>query len=63
MKKFTKILTLVLLALIIISTFILSLFVVWESIDPKITDKIENTIWLTATIMIISFIINCSIEE
>lgn len=63
MKKFTKILTLVLLALIAISTVILSFFVIWESIDPKIADKIEDTIWLTAIIMIVSFIINCALEE
>lgn len=63
MKKFTKILTLVLLALIAISAVILSFFIIWESIDLKIADKIEDTIWLTAIIMIVSFIINCALEE
>jgi hypothetical protein len=63
MKKFTKILTLVLLALMAISAFTLSLFVIWESIDPKVAQKIEDTIWLTAILMIVSFIINCALEE
>ena len=63
MKKFTAVLATVLLILIVISTITLSLLVIWGGIDPIIGHKIEDTIWLTAIVMALSFIVNCALEE
>jgi hypothetical protein len=62
MKKFTTFLASLMLVLVVISTITLSLLVIWGGIDPVLSDRIEDTIWLGADVMVASFIVNCALE-
>jgi hypothetical protein len=63
MKKFSIILTLSLLALLAISTTILSLLLIWGGIDIELAYKIKDMMWLAAIIAMVSFVINIILEE
>jgi hypothetical protein len=62
MKKFTAFLASLMLVLVVLSTIILSLLVIWGGIDPVLGHRIEDTIWLGAIITVLSFIVNCALE-
>lgn len=62
MKKFTTFLSIILFVIVVISTLIVSFISIWSDIDPIVLDKLQSTILLTAIVLILSFIINQSIE-
>ena len=62
MKQFTTFLSIILFVIVLISTLIVSFISIWSDIDPIVLDKLQSTILLTAIVLILSFIINQSIE-
>jgi len=63
MKKITGILSIILFIIVAISIIIVSSIAIWIEVDPLILEKIQSTILLLAIIMILSFVLNQSVEE
>jgi ABC-type bacteriocin/lantibiotic exporter with double-glycine peptidase domain len=63
MKKFFERLTLIMLALIAVILFSLSILFIWNLIDLELTKRITDTLWVLGIVALISFILNCAIEE
>jgi len=61
-KKLFGVLALIMLISVCLSAITLSLLVIWGGVDPVLGHQIEDTIWLGAIVMIVSFIINCGLE-
>jgi divalent metal cation (Fe/Co/Zn/Cd) transporter len=61
-KRFFGLLALIMLISVCLSAITLSLLVIWGGVDPVLGHQIEDTIWLGAIVMIVSFIINCGLE-
>ena len=62
MKQFTAFLSTILFVIVVINTLIVSFISIWSDIDPIVLDKLQSTILLTVIVLILSFIINQSIE-
>jgi uncharacterized membrane protein (DUF485 family) len=62
MKQFTTFLSIILFVIVVISTLIVSFISIWIDIDPIVLEKLQSTILLTAIVLILSFVINQSIE-
>jgi len=62
MKKFTKILTITLSVLVVISSLVLLTLITWVKIDPIMLNKIIDTIIIVSIMTLLSFIVNSIVE-